>query len=165
MQITLHAAADDVRALLDQVDPESGELPEGFEQARAIVATKATAVAAYLIESERQADAADDYLKELASRVKAARKRSEWLRGYLQSHMAACGVLELKDERGIFKATLSPGRDESVEVFDETQVPFNYMVEVPATQKPDKVLMKKAMHEGFEIPGARLIKRDRLTLK
>jgi hypothetical protein len=165
MQITLHKAADDVRALLDQIDPETGEMPEGFEQARGIVATKATAVAAYLIESEKQADAADEYVKELSTRVKAARKRSEWLRGYLQSHMAACGLLEIKDERGIFKATLSVGRDEAVEIFDENQIPFNYMVEVPATQKPDKTLMKKAMKEGFDIPGAKLVKRDRLTIK
>lgn len=165
MQITLHAAADDVRHLLDQIDPETGELPEGFEQARAIVATKATAVAAYLIESEKQAEAADEYVKELQQRVKSARRRSEWLRGYLQSHMAACGVLEIADQRGIFKATLSPGRDEAVEVWDEKQIPQDYLVEVPASYKPDKALMKKAMKDGFEIPGAKLVKRDRLTIK
>lgn len=165
MQITLHKAADDVRALLDQIDPETGEMPEGFDQARSIVATKATAVAAYLIEAEKQADAADEYVKELAQRISSARKRSEWLRGYLHSHMAACGVLEIKDERGIFKATLQVGRDEAVEIFDEAQVPFQYMVEVPATQKPDKKLMAKAMKDGYEIPGAKLVKRDRLTIR
>lgn len=165
MQLTLHAAADAVRQLLDQIDPETGELPEGFEQARAIVATKAAAVTAYLLESERQADAVDEYVKELSSRVRAARKRTEWLRQYLQSHMAACGVSEIKDERGIFKATLAVGRDEAVEIFDEAQIPPDYMVEVPASTKPDKVLMKKAMKDGFDVPGAKLIKRDRLTIK
>jgi Siphovirus Gp157 len=165
MQITLHKAADDVRALLDQIDPETGEMPEGFDQARAIVATKATAVAAYLIESEKQANAVDEYVKELQGRAKTARKRLEWLREYLRSHMAACGILELKDERGIFKATLHPERDEAIEIFDEAQIPFNYMVEIPATSKPDKALMKRAMHDGFEIPGAKLVKRDRLTIK
>ncbi len=165
MQITLHAAADAVRQLLDQIDPETGELPEGFEQARAIVATKAAAVAAYLIESEKQADAAEDYVRELSSRIKSARKRSDWLRGYLQSHMTACGINEIKDERGIFKATLQIGRDEAVEIFDEAQIPADYMVEVPATQKPDRALMKKAMKDGFDVPGAKLVKRDRLTVK
>lgn len=165
MQITLHKAADDVRQLLDQIDPETGELPEGFEQARAIVATKATAVAAYLIESEKQAEAAEEYVKELSARVRSAKKRSDWLRGYLQSHMTACGITEIKDERGIFKATLAIGRDEAVEVWDEAQIPADYMVEVPATLKPDRVLMKKAMKDGFDIPGAKLIKRDRLTIK
>jgi hypothetical protein len=165
MQITLHKAADDVRQLLDQIDPETGELPEGFEQARAIVATKATAVAAYLIESEKQAEAAEQYVKELSGRVKSAKKRADWLRGYLQSHMTACGITEIKDERGIFKATLSVGRDEAVEIFDTAQIPRDYFVEVPATFAPDKLLMKKAMKDGYEIPGAKLVKRDRLTIK
>ncbi len=165
MNITLHQAADDVRQLLDQIDPETGELPEGFEQARAIVATKATAVAAYLLESEKQADAVENYVRELSARIKSAKKRSEWLRGYLQSHMTACGITEIKDERGIFKATLAIGRDEAVEILDEAQIPSDYLVEVPASTKPDKTLMKKAMKDGFDVPGAKLVKRDRLTIK
>jgi hypothetical protein len=165
MQITLHKAADEVRALLDLVDENTGELPEGFEQARAIVATKATAVAAYLIESEKQVEAADQYVKELSARVKSAKRRADWLRGYLQSHMTACGITEIKDERGIFKATLAVGRDEAVEIFDTAQIPRDYFVEIPAQFAPDKVMMRKAMKDGFDIPGAKLVKRDRLTIK
>jgi hypothetical protein len=165
MDITLHAATDQVRQLLEQMDPETGELPPEYEQARAIVATKATAVAAYLLEDERQADMVESYAKDLLARVKTARKRSEWLRQYLGSHMAACGLKEIKDERGLFKATLAAGRDEAIEIFDEAQVPFNYMVEVPATQKPDKALIRKAIKDGFEVPGAKLVLRDRLTIK
>jgi hypothetical protein len=163
--LTLHAAADEVRALLDQVDPETGELPEGFEQARAIVATKATAVAAYLIESDRQADAVESYAKELQQRVRTARRRGEWLRGYLGSHMAACGVLRLKDERGVFEAVLSPGRDEAVDVFEPDLLPAEYMREIPAKHEPDKALIKRAIGDGFDVPGARIVKRDRLTIK
>lgn len=165
MNITLHSAAEQVRALLDQIDIETGELPEGFEQARAIVATKATAVAAYLLEDEKQADMVEAYAKDLMARVETARRRAEYLREYLRSHMLACGITEIKDERGLFKATLAIGRDEAVEVFDESQVPSDYLVEVPATFKPDKTLMKKALKDGCEIPGAKLVKRDRLTIR
>jgi hypothetical protein len=165
MQITLHAAADQVRKLLEQIDPETGELPEGFEQARAIVATKSAAVAAYLLEDERQAEMVEGYAKDLMARVKTARKRSEWLREYLRSHMAACGLTEIKDERGIFTAKLEKDRDEAVEVFDLAQIPKDYLREVPATEVPDKVLMKKAFKDGFEVPGAKLVRRDRLTIK
>jgi hypothetical protein len=165
MDITLHKATEDVRALLDQIDPESGELPEGFERARAIVATKAVAVVAYMLESERQADMVESYAKELMDRVKTARKRSDWLKDYLKSHMTAAGILEIKDERGLFKAKLEVGRDEAIEVFDEGQLPQDYLAEVPATYKPDKVLIKKAIKDGFEVPGAKLVKRDRLTVK
>ena len=165
MNITLHSAAEQVRVLLDQIDPESGELPEGFEQARAIVATKAQAVAAYMLESDKQADMVEAYAKELTERVKTQRKRVQWLKQYLASHMAACGITEIKDERGIFAAKLEVGRDEAIEVFDAAQIPADYMREIPAKQEPDKVLMKRAMKDGFEIPGARLVKRDRLTVK
>ena len=164
MNLTLHSAADSVRLLLDQMD-EYGELPEGFEQARAVVATKAIAVTAYIVEDEKQADMIEAYAKDLMQRVKTARKRGEWLRGYLSSHMAACGVTSIKDERGIFSAKLEIGRDESVEVFDVAQVPVDYMREVPATSAPDKLLMKKAMKDGFEIPGVKMVKRDRLVIR
>lgn len=165
MDITLHAATEQVRDLLDRIDPETGELPEGYEQARAIVATKATAVAAYMIETARQAEMLETYCAEIMGRVKAARKRSEWLKEYLCSHMAACGITEIRDERGIFTARRYPERDESVEVFDSEQLPADYLREIPAKYEPDKTLIKKAIHDGFEVPGARIVKRDRLAVK
>lgn len=164
MQITLHAAVEQVRHLLDQIDPETGEIPDGFEQARAVVATKAQAVTAYVLENDKQADMIEAYAKDLMVRVKAARQRSGWLRTYLQSHMAAVGVTEIKDDCGIFKATLAIGRDEAVEVFDEAQLPADYLREIPAKQEPDKSLIKKAIKDGFDVPGAKLVKRDRLTI-
>lgn len=165
MNITLHAATEQVRELLDQIDPETGELPEGFEQARAIVATKATAVAAYMLETERQAGMLKSYAKEVTERAKTAERRIEWLKGYLLSHMAACGITEIKDERGIFTAKRYPERDEAVEVFDVEQIPADYLREIPATHEPDKALIKRAIGDGFEVPGAKLVKRDRLTIK
>lgn len=165
MNLTLHAATEQVRELLDQMDETTGELPEGFEQARAIVATKATAVAAYVVETERQADYLKTYAKEVADRAKTAEKRAAWLRQYLMSHMAAAGISKISDERGIFTATLDVGRDKAVEVFDEAQLPSDYMREIPARHEADKSLIKKAIVDGFNVPGARMVARDRLTIK
>lgn len=165
MQVTLYQAAETVRHLLEQIDPETGELPEGFEQSRAIVATKAQAVAAFILSNEAEADMVETHAKELISRVKTARKRSDWLKEYLRSHMAACGITEIKSDDGTFKAKLELGRDESIDVFDANQLPADYMREVPAKSEPDKTLIKKAMKDGFDVPGARLIKKDRLTIK
>lgn len=165
MRVTLHQAADDLRELLDQIDPETGEMPEGFEQARAIVATKAVAVTAYLLENDKQADMVEEYAKDLMQRVKAQRRRSEWLRGYLASHMAACGITRIADERGLFSASLAIGRDELVDVFDAEQLPDDYLREIPAKYEPDKALLRKAIHDGRCVPGARLIRKDRLTIK
>jgi polyhydroxyalkanoate synthesis regulator phasin len=165
MNITLHSATEQVRELIEQIDPETGELPEGFEDARALVNSKAVAVTAYIVESDLSIESVKSYIKELTAKVKTAEKRQEWLRRYLQEHMAAAGILEIKDERGVFKASLAQGRDESVEVFDEQQLPELYLREIPAKTEPDKTLIKKAIKDGFEVPGARLVKKDRLTIK
>jgi hypothetical protein len=165
MSITLHQATEQVRALLDQIDPETGELPEGFESARALVATKATAVAAYILESERQAVAATEYVKELSARIKTAERRAEFLREYLEAHMLQAGITEIKDERGIFSAKLQIERDASVNIFDEDKLPADCLREIPAKQQPDKALIKKAIEDGREVPGARIVKKNRLTIR
>ncbi len=165
MQISLYKAAADVRELLDQIDPETGEMPEGFDQARAIVATKAQGVAAFILENEAQADMVEAHAKALLDRVKTARRRSEWLRQYLRTHMDAAGILSIKADDGTFSAKLEKERDESVEVFDADQLPQDYMREIPAKSEPDKALIKKALKDGFEVPGAKLAKKDRLTIK
>jgi len=164
VNITLFAASEILRGLLDQIDVESGELPEGFEDARAIVATKATAVAAYVLETERQADYLKTYAKEVTERAKTAEKRAAWLRQYLATHMAGAGITKIADERGLFSATLDVGRDKSVDVFDANQVPSDYMREV-VKYEADKTLIRKAIDDGFDVPGARVVARDRLTIR
>ena len=165
MKIALYQAAQEVRDMLEQIDPETGELPEGFEQARAVVATKAQAVAAFILENNAQADMVEAHAKALLDRVRTARRRSDWLRQYLHSHMAACGVLSIRADDGTFSATLAPGRDESVEIFDAGQIPPDYLREIPAKHEPDKPLIKQAIKDGFTVPGARMVAKDRLTVK
>lgn len=162
--LTLYSAAETVREMLEQLDPETGELPEGYDEARTTVAVKAQACAAFVLSNEAEADMVERHAKELLDRVKAARKRSAWVRQYIQTHMQASGITEIKALDGTFKASLAIGRDESVDVFDELQVPMDYMRE-KVTSAPDKALITKAIKDGFEVPGARLLKKDRLTIK
>jgi hypothetical protein len=53
----------------------------------------------------------------------------------------------------------------AVEVFDSLQIPADYMREVPATSEPDKMLIKKAIQDGFDVPGAKLKHGKRLVCK
>ena len=162
--ITLYSASAELRDLLEQVDVETGELPEGLEQVRELVAGKSRAVAAFILENEAQADMVEAHAKALLQRVKTARKRSEWLREYLRSHMAGCGVLSIKSDDGTFSVKLERERDESVEVFDDKQLPRDYLRET-VTIAADKTLIKKAMKDGFDVPGAKLVRKDRLTIR
>lgn len=165
MQVTLYRAAEELRSLLEQIDPETGVLPDGFEQTRQLVASKSQAVTAFILSNDREADMVEQCAKDLLDKVKTARKKSEWLRGYLASNMAATGILSIKSDDGTFTAKLEKERDVSVEVFDENQLPADYLAEVPATFKPDKKLIRKALDDGYDVPGARLMRKDRLTLR
>jgi Siphovirus Gp157 len=165
MNITLHKATEEVRELLSQIDPETGELPAEYESARAIVSSKAVAVAAYIHEAELQTEAVKAYAKELQAKIKTQESRQSWLRRYLSEHMEAAGITEVKDERGGFCASLAVGRDEAIEVFDEAQIPALYLREIPAKHEPDKAIIKKAIKDGFEVPGAKVVKKNRLTIK
>lgn len=165
MQITLYRAAEELRSLLEQIDPETGVLPDGFEQTRQLVASKSQAVTAFILSNDREADMVEAHAKDLIDKVKTARKKSEWLRGYLASNMNATGILSIKSDDGTFTAKLEKERDVSVEVFDEKQLPADYLAEVPATFKPDKKLIRQALDDGFDVPGARLLRKDRLTLR
>jgi hypothetical protein len=164
MNITLYSAAAQVRELLEQVDESTGELPEGLGQARALVATKSQAVAAWVLQNEAEADLVEAHAKAMLVRVKAARKRSEWLRDYLRLHMDATGVLSIKSDDGTFTCKLERERDEAVEVFDDKQLPATFLRTTTKTE-PDKVSIKQALKEDRDVPGAKLVRKDRLTIR
>lgn len=164
MNITLYQAAEQVRDLLEQFDPETGEMPEGLEQARAIVATKSQAVAAFILDDEARADMVEAHAKGLMLKAKTVRKRAERLREYLRMHMHTAGILSIKSDDGTFACKLEKERDEAIEVYDDKQLPIDYMRQTVKVE-PDKTLIKKAIKDGFEVPGAKLIRKDRLSLK
>lgn len=165
MNITLYQASEDLNELLSQVDAETGELPEGYGDARQIVVQKATSVTAYILNTEARISMVKARSKELSDAAKREEKKLEWLRRYLAENMAATGVLSIVSEDGTFSAKLERERDSSVEVFQPELLPSDYLREIPAKTEPDKSLIAKAIKDGYEVPGARVVKRDRLTLK
>jgi Siphovirus Gp157 len=162
--ISLYSAAEEVRTLLEQIDPETGELPDGFEAATNLVKTKAAATAAFILSNDAEAEMVENIAKSMLARVKAAKKRSDWLRYYLALHMKNLGITEIKALDGTFKAVLQLERDESVHIFDEKQIPDFFMRE-KLTYEPDKTLIHKSIQEGAEVPGAWIQRKDRLTIK
>ena len=162
--VTLHALAEQLRDTLEQVDAETGELPSGYESIRALVEHKASAIVHYCLESERYDAAVAEDAKERLEWVKRRKARREWLRRYLAEHMAATCISEIKDERGLFCARLEIGRDKSVDVFDEAQLPAQFIRE-KIIHEANKVEIRKALDAGEDVPGARIVARDRLNLK
>lgn len=165
MNITLYKAAEELQDILNSLDPETGEIPESLDDARALVAQKAVNVVAYLKDTDSKADYLMAAAKELQDRAKKQKKRNEWLRQYLAFHMRQTGITHIKDESGMFEAKLEIERDQSVDVFDTKQVPDEYMRTIPETQEPNKTLIASDLKLGIDVPGARIVKNDRLTIK
>lgn len=165
MNITLYKAAEELQDILNSMDPETGEIPESLDDARALVAQKAVSVVAYLKDTDSKAEYLMAAAKDLQDRAKKQKKRNEWLRQYLAYHMKQTGITHIKDESGMFEAKIEIERDQSVDVFDAGQIPDEYMRTIPETQEPNKALIASDLKLGIDVPGARVIKKDRLTIK
>lgn len=163
--LTLYQLTDDLIELLDQVDPETGELPAELGAVRELVAAKAANVAAYIASRECQIDAMRARLKAAGDHIKAAEKRCERLRDYLLDNMARAGITEIAGDP-LLRIRRYPERDTVVDVFDERQLPAAFVVQPePPAPRPDKTAIKRAIAAGQDVPGARLLKHDRLEIK
>ncbi len=118
-----------------------------------MVATEATKYVP-LIEMEIQR------LKDL----KAGRERvAQGLRDYLKSCMESAGIEKI--ECPLWKVSIQKNPP-AVDIFDPMSIPAAYMTDPkPAPPAPDKALIKQAIKDGFEVPGARMIQSTRLTIK
>lgn len=167
MSLTLFQVAQEFRAIADQLadtDLDEQTIRDTLEGEAYPVEQKGRAVIAVFRNMGAEADAVENAAKELQARAKALRNRQESLKGYLQMAMTVTGISEIKAIDGTFKAKLYPGRDASVDVFQPELLPADYLREIPARYEPDKTLIKQAIEDGYDVPGARVVKRDRLTI-
>ena len=163
MNVTLYQAATELAAALDQIDPETGELPAEYGTARELVERKGAAVAAYIAQREMEADAIDGRLEEISKRVKAMRSRAAHLRSYMADCMRTAGITEIASDDKLLRVRLYPGRDESVEIYDQSLLAEQF-TRVKTTREPDKTGIKVAIKSGQDVQGARIVKRDRLII-
>jgi len=161
MQITLYRGADEFSAELEI--NEDGEIG-GEYPLDVLVQRNPIGTCAYELNTDAQAAMIDAHIKLMQAKKKALQNNSERARTALKQAMQLTGVTAIKSDDGTFKATLYKERDESIDVFDSLQLPHDYMREIPAKYEPDKTLIKKAIKSGYEVPGAKLVKNDRLAI-
>ena len=162
--ITLFEAAQQVRQHLGEIDLDSGELSEAFTQSLDLFQQKGAACVAYDIDEAATIKAMEEALARAAAHVKARKARHERFRAYMADCMKATGVSKLSSPDGLFTATLYADRDVSVEIDDGAVFPPELCNE-PRPPSPSKSLIKAAIERGEPIAGARIVRRDRLTVK
>jgi hypothetical protein len=107
-----------------------------------------------------------EHMRRIEARRKALELRQDKLREYLAFNMKRTGLTELKANDSTFSAKLYIERDASVDIFDEKQIPQEYMTKPkPPKPAPSKTEIRKALDAGKDVPGARVVKKDRLELR
>ena len=87
--------------------------------------------------------------KRLADRRRAIEKRIESIKDYLKNQMEVAGIEKVKRPTLTVSIANNPP---SVEIEDESLIPFDYMVPQPA--RIDKKALLTALKEGQDISGA-----------
>ena len=161
--MNLYQITTDLREMLDSAfDPDTGEALPAFEEQRALWGSKATGVTAYILNIESEADQCKQAIERIKALQAATLRKAERLRDYLATNMSVSGISEIK---GVgFVAKLYPGRDESVEIDEGAVFPLE-LCGKPKPPPPSKTLIKAAIERGEPVAGAKIVRKDRLTIK
>lgn len=137
--------------IADTLEAESGDLME-----------KGTNVAKMFRNLESMAEQIKVEEERLAARRKAIENRAASLKQYLHSNMEKAGISKIESPWFVISIKQNP---ESVAVEDEDSIPRDFFKEIPATFKLDKVLVKTALKDGYNVPGCHLQRGTRLEIK
>ena len=166
MTITLYHAAQDMQQKISLcVDPDTGEIDtDKLDDIECAFKDRAVAVVAVYKGKGHTVDMLKSYLVEIQDRIAREEKNRERLKDYLQGAMTITGVHVIKSDDGLLTATLYPERDESVELDPDAAFPASLCNE-PKPPAPSKSLIKAAILAGEAVAGARIVRRDRITIK
>ena len=162
---SLYVITQDFRAMLDSAfDPETGEALPAFEEQRALIGNKINQVAAYILDTELDAVKAKTAMKRIADIAEANERKAEHLRRYLADNMKASGITEIKADDRSFAIKLFIDRDESVQIDEGAEFPPELCAD-PKPPLPSKTKIRAAIIAGEPVSGARIVRKDRLTIK
>lgn len=162
--LSLYSAANELAPLLDQIDEDGCISPE-LGAALAQFEGKGLGVTAYILNLDATIQAVRNAADKMTKRAEILEKRSDTVRNYLSLNMKRTGITEIKCAE--FCAKLLIERDAAVDVFDVSQLPAQYIrtpEPKPPVSAPDKKLIAADIKSGKEIPGARIVKSDRLVI-
>lgn len=161
--VTLFEAAQAVRESVNKIDLDTGEIVESYAESRELFQNKAVACVAYAKEEAAMLSSAKAMIKDMLGKVEAREKRLERFEAYLADCMKATGITEVKHDLGLFSAKLYLERDESVELEPDAEFPAE-LCNDPKPPAPSKTKIKAAIKKGEAVAGARIVRKDRLTI-
>ena len=165
MTISLYQAAANVQQRIALCTDEDGVInTDLLDDIECTFKERAVAVVAVYKGKDHTIEMLESYLLEIQTQIAKEKKNMERLKDYLQGAMMVTGTTSIKSDDGLLQATLYPGRDESVEI-EEGAVFDAALCNPPKPPAPSKSLIKAAILAGQAVAGARIVRRDRLTIK
>ena len=165
MTISLYKAAHEVQQKIMLCVDEDGVIDT--DKMDAIGATfndRAVATVAVFKHKGHTIDTLKSYLEEVKKQIALEMKNQERLKDYLQASMTMAGADKIESDDHMLTATLYKDRDESVELDEGAEFDLA-LCGKPKKPEPSKTLIKAAILKGEAIAGARIVLRDRLTIK
>ena len=147
----LHDTDLDDKTIEDTLESESGDLVE-----------KLTNVGFVIRNIDAEVSAMKDAEEKIATRRKSKENRIARLKAYALANMLATGKTKIESPYFVMGLRNNP---ESVVIDAESQIPADYMREIPASYSPDRILIKKAIQDGYEVPGCHLTRTQSLQIK
>ena len=160
--MTLYEIAQEMALL---IDPETGELKdyEAFEALSLEREEKIDNMAKWIIDLEAEAKMVKERADELTERARAAKKKAERLREFLQEYLQG-------EKRKTADYTIGYRRTEAVEITDEDRAVAWLMEHREAaltyqTPKISKTAVKELLKAGETVPGAELVERQSMSVR
>ena len=163
--VSLYKAAADVQQRISLCVDEDGILDtDRLDMIEATFHDRAVAVVVVFKGKGHTIDTLKSYLAEIQDKIKREETNQARLKDYLQACMLMTGTESIKSDDGLLTATLYRDRDESVEIDDGAEFPAS-LCNDPKPPAPSKTKIKNAILAGEAVAGARIVRRDRLTIK
>lgn len=150
---------------------ERDELPtdviaDTLEAVKGEVEVKAANVAAFIRNTEVEAEVLAARAKEMQARAKRAQVLADGLKAYLATHLMRCSLKEVKHEGVRIQLVKNPP---AVHVENEAQVPAEFMrlppLPPPPKAEPDKKAIGEALKAGVPVEGCVLLQSYRVKIE
>ena len=163
--LSLYVIAEEHRAMVNRLmelhdDPQI--IADTIEGESLPLETKATNVAFAIRNLETLAASIKQAEAQMKSRRERVEKHIERVRGYLQYCMEVAGKSKIESPWFELAVKNNPPR---VDVYEPALVPEEFMsYPEPPAPSPNKKAIAKAIKDGLQVPGARLVSGRRLDI-
>jgi hypothetical protein len=164
--LTLYEIAAEYRQMVEALmatDNDAQTIADTIEGESYPLEVKARNVAYAIKTLQANAEAIKGAEEEMSRRRKALENRAANIREYLLECMTLAGIQKVECPHFVIKIAANPP---SVVIDDERQIPAEFMkTPEPPPPQPDKRAIGDAMKAGQDVPGARLVRGQRVDIR